>query len=219
AALTDGSVVRPWFGARGRAVDVDVAASLGLKRPGGVLIEDIYPASPAEEARLVPGDVILAVNGRAVFDPSGLEFRLATIDTEEEVILAVYRNGRNLTVRVRLTDPPETPPRNITLLDGRHPFQGVTVANLSPRYADELGLDPMARGVIVTRVDRRSPAGRMQFVRPGDVITLLNGGGINLVADLELALADPVPDYIYRLRRRGRVIECGIRGGRSFFCR
>ncbi len=219
AALSDGRLVRHWFGARGRVVDVDVAESLGLQRPGGVVIEDIYAGSPADYADIQPGDVILKVNDREVLDPAGLEFRLATVKDKQNVELTIFRQGGQRRVAVALVELPETPPRNVTVLDGRHPFQGVTVANLSPRFADELGLDPMGRGVVVTKVDRRSPAGRRRFVRLGDVITLLNGTRIELVAELNSALEVQATDYFYRLRRGGRTIECGIRGQRSFFCR
>ena len=219
AALSDGTLVRHWFGARGRVVDVDVAESLGLQRPGGVAVEDIYAGSPADLADIRPGDVILKVNGREVLDPAGLEFRLATVKDKRQVELTIFRQGGQRRLNVALVELPETPPRNVTVLDGRHPFQGVTVANLSPRFADELGLDPMSRGVVVTKVHRRSPAGRMQFVRPGDVITLLNGARVERVAELNSALEVQATDYFYRLRRGGRTIECGIRGGRSFYCR
>ncbi|MEC4672258.1 MAG: PDZ domain-containing protein, partial [Nitrospirota bacterium] len=62
AALSGGRLVRHWFGARGRVVDVDVAESLGLQRPGGVVIEEIYAGGPADYAGIRPGDVILKVN-------------------------------------------------------------------------------------------------------------------------------------------------------------
>ena len=68
-------------------------------------------------------------------------------------------------------------------------------------------------------VGTRSPAGRRNFIRPGDVILSLNGAAIDLVKDLSAVLAEPSEDYIYELRRQGRVIECGIIGGRSFYCR
>jgi len=144
---------------------------------------------------------------------------VATSETGRRVPFTVLRNGDTLNINVRLTPPPEDPPRNITVLEGRHPFQGVKIANLSPKFADELGLAQIMSGVIVLEVDRRSPAARRQLVRPGDIILSLNGQDISSVIDVVLMLAEAVDDYSYRLNRRGRHIECAIVGLRSFSCR
>lgn len=219
AALSDGEIIRPWLGATGQVVSSDIAASLGFARPGGVIVDNVYPGGPADRAGILPSDVIIAVNGREVLDPQGLSFRVATSQPNRRVPFTVLRNGDTLTLNVFLTPPPEDPPRNITLLEGRHPFQGVKVANLSPKFSDELGIAQLMTGVIVLDVDRRSPAARRQLVRPGDVILSVNGVDINMVNDIELMLVEPVQNYNYRINRRGRHIECDITGLRSFSCR
>jgi serine protease Do len=219
AALSDGEIVRPWLGATGQVVNADIAASLGLPRPGGVIIDNIYADGPADKAGILPSDVIIAVGGREVLDPQSLNFRVATTEAERRVPFTILRNGRTINIYVILTKPPENPPRNIALLDGRHPFQGVKVANLSPKFADELGLVHSMAGVIVLEVDRRSPAARRQLVRAGDIVLYVNGQEIKKVADLKLMLIEPVADYTYRINRGGRQIECAIIGLRSFSCR
>ena len=219
AALNEGEIVRPWFGARGQQVDMAIAQSLGLDRPGGVLLSDVAMGSPAEEAGLMAGDVILSLDGNEVVDPQGMNYRVATTEMGEDVPVMVFRAGEFLSLDVAMMPLPENPARNITKLSGRNPFQGVSVANLSPRYADELGLSTDATGVIVIEMDRRSPAARRQFILPGDVILGLNGKPVTLVDDLLGLLAEPQADYVYNLKRQGRVLECGLIGGRSFYCR
>jgi len=218
AALANGKIVRPWTGFSGQNVDSQIAQSLGLDRPGGVLVDSLYPGGPAEQAGIMPGDVILQVAGHEVIDSPGLQFRIATAEDGDVLDFAVNRGGELIEVPVALALPPEDPPRNETTLEGRHPFQQVTVANLSPRLADELGLDVLLSGVLVMEVDLRAPAGRLNFVRPGDIILSLNGAPVDVVADLIAALEEPSEDYIYELRRQGRVMECGLLGGRSFYC-
>lgn len=219
AALTNGAIVRPWTGFSGQNVDSQIAESLGLDRPGGVLVDSLYPGGPAAEAGIMPGDVILEVGAKEIIDVPGLHFRVATAEEGDTVPFLVLRDGERLEVLVMLALPPEIPARNTTLLEGRHLFQQVTVANLSPRLSEELGLDVKEAGVIVLEVDARSPAGRRNFIRTGDVILNLNGTPVNLVADLLAALEHPSNDYIYQLRRQGKVIECGLLGARSFYCR
>ncbi|MCK5576144.1 MAG: PDZ domain-containing protein, partial [Sphingomonadales bacterium] len=193
--------------------------SLGLDRPGGVLLSDVAVGSPAEEAGLMAGDVVLSLDGNEVVDPQGMNYRVATTEMGEDVPVMVFRAGEYLSLDVAMMPLPENPTRNITKLSGRNPFQGVSVANLSPRYADELGLSTDATGVIVIEMDRRSPAARRQFILPGDVILGLNGKPVTLVDDLLGLLAEPQADYVYNLKRQGRVLECGLIGGRSFYCR
>lgn len=218
AAVTSGKLVRPWVGLSGQVVDFQIAQSLGLERPGGVLVDNVYPGGPADEGGVLPGDIILMVDDKEVIDTPGLNFRIATAGAGKEVTLGLLRGGAMVSLPVMLELPPEVPPRNETALEGRHPFQQVKVANLSPRLNEELGLGVMETGVIVLEVDLRSPARRLNFTRPGDVFLSVNGTPIKTVSDLEAVLSIPAEDYIYQLRRQGRVIECGYLRGRSFYC-
>ncbi|MHA1544556.1 MAG: PDZ domain-containing protein, partial [Alphaproteobacteria bacterium] len=218
AALANGAIVRPWVGFSGQAVTFQIAQSLGLERPGGVLVDSIYPEGPAERAGLLPGDIILLVDGKEIIDTPGLNFRIATAGEGAEVLFTVNRSSELVVLPVMLEMPPEVPPRDETVLEGRHLFQQVKVVNLSPRVSEELGIDVLETGVLVLEVDPRSPAGRRNFVRPGDIFLSLNGTPIDLVSDLVAALEVESEDYIYELRRQGRTIECGLIGSRSFYC-
>ncbi len=219
ALETSGEIVRPWIGIAGQTVDGITAESLGLSRPGGVVIDDVYPGSPAFEAGLMPSDVILMVANREVNDLQAFNFRIATQDPTDSVRLTVFRNGTNQLVEVQLTPLPEDPPRNITRMDGEHFFRDVSFGNLSPKFADELGLDPMTRGVIVTDVPVRSPAARRGLLRPGDILLTINSEPVTNVNQLRARLVGPFDRFVYRLRRAGRITECIILGLRSFTCR
>lgn len=219
AALSNGAIVRPWVGFSGQPVNFQIAQSLGLERPGGVLVDSIYPEGPAEHAGILPGDIILMVDDKEVIDTPGLNFRIATAGEGAEVRFTVNRGGELVELPVMLEMPPEVPLRDETLLEGRHLFQQVKVVNLSPRVSEELGIDVLETGVLVLEVDQRSPAGRRNFVRPGDIFLSLNGTPIDLVADLVIALEVQSEDYIYELRRQGRTIECGLIGLTSFYCK
>lgn len=220
AALNEGQLIRPWLGVRGQSVTGDLAAGLGLDRPGGVLIDDIYPGSPAALAELNVGDVIMAIDGKEVIDEPGLNFRIATMENGADVPLAVLSEGFIQERTVTLSLPPEDPERNITKLDGRHPFQGVTFGNLSPRFNEELQIDPFAQGVVVLRVDARTPAARYQLLVPGDVLLAVNGNTVEYVDDLTVAIPEGEDRYVYQVLRRGRVQECMLVGsGRSYRCR
>ena len=78
AAVHGGTLVTPWLGAKGEVIDSQKALALGLDRPRGVLISDIYAGGPADKAGLKEGDVVLTVDGRDVFDDRGMKFIAAT---------------------------------------------------------------------------------------------------------------------------------------------
>src|SRR3546814_7785917 len=96
SALAGKGIKRPWFGAQGETVTFELARSLGLDRPGGVLINAVYRGGPADRAGLKAGDVVLTVDGREVNDPRALKFRISMRRLGETVKLDVIREGSHV---------------------------------------------------------------------------------------------------------------------------
>ena len=209
-ALEGGRMRRLWLGVSGQAVTAEIARSIGLDRPGGVIVNGVYGSGPADRAGVRVGDVIVGVDGREVTDPASLAYRIATRPPGGALVNLV-RNGRRLDLRVGLVEPPEEPPRDRTSLAGRHPLAGATVANLSPALADELGLDPMRRGVIVLAVARGSPAARIG-ARTGDLVREVNGRPVASVAALHSLLDRTRGGWRIALERGERRIDLVIQG-------
>ncbi len=211
SAVKGAKVVRPWFGAAGQEVTADVAASLGLRRPVGVIVSDIYPRGPAERAGLRVGDVVVAINRREVANPRALRFRIATLSPGTSATLDVLRGGKTLKLELRLVVAPEDPPRKVTRLRGRHPLAGATVANLSPALAEEMSFDSMRRGVIVLGVRRGSLANRFG-ISPGDIVLRVNGKEIGTVAQLEKVVRHRAKRWAISVRRDEKVLSMVIEG-------
>jgi len=206
-----GRVVRPWLGVHGQPVTAEIARSLSLARPAGVLVDDIDGRSPAQEAGLASGDIILTVNDQAVDDPESLKYRIATSRVGSEVTLTVLRRGQQRTVRFVLIAPPELPPRDVRRLGGNQPMAGAEIANLSPALADELGFDQAPVGVIVLSV---APRGQAQAVglQAGDVVLRLNGWTPTSSRELERTLAAPrTPEWRLSIRRGDQVLNTTVR--------
>jgi Do/DeqQ family serine protease len=198
-----GHVKRPWLGASTQTVTSDIAASIGLKRPMGVMVRSIFPDGPADHAGMAVGDVILAVDGHDVASPKALNFRLGTRMIGEDAPFSILRDGDRRSVNLKLVTAPETPPRELTKLAGRQPLSGATVANLSPALAEELGLDTLSSGVIILQVDRRTPARR--YLRPGDKVLQVNSDRIVQVGDLVKAMSKATDEWQITMRRGGKV--------------
>ncbi|MDP9196244.1 MAG: PDZ domain-containing protein, partial [Pseudomonadota bacterium] len=145
-------IVRPWMGVEGQPVTPDIAASLSLSRPAGVLVNTLHARSPAKAAGLKIGDVVTAINGHPVDDIGTLRFRIATLPLGQTATLKVLRKGQPVDVVIPLIAPPEDPPRDLRTLKGNHPLSGAAIANLSPAVADELRLESEAAGVAVFAV-------------------------------------------------------------------
>lgn len=177
----DGGVKRAWLGISSQKMSSDIALSLGLKTPRGVLVSDLHGASPARKAGLNVGDVIMALNGRDVQGPEELKFRMAMIPLGETASFKVLSKGKNKTINVKAMVAPEEPPRNETFIDQAGLFNGVTVANINPAMSVEYRLDSEA-GVVIIKMKRRSTAVRV--MRPGDVIVSINNQSIETVDDL-----------------------------------
>ncbi|MDW3096783.1 MAG: DegQ family serine endoprotease [Alphaproteobacteria bacterium] len=206
----DGRVVRPWLGASVQTVTSELAQSLGLDRPGGALIGDVYRGGPANRAGLETGDVIRNLDVHDVVDENALRYRLATREVGTSVSIDYLRNGIARKGSLTLTAPPERPVRDTTKLEGAHPFSGATVANLSPALAEEIRLDPMLSGVVVTEVVRRSAANRLG-VQPGDIILGVNDTRVADVDALESALTGGGRNWQVSVRRGEQVFNTNVR--------
>src|SRR3546814_15020297 len=90
-AAESGRIVRPWLGARTQTVTTDLAQGLGLDRPIGALIGDVYPGGPAARAGLRTGDVVVEIDEREVSDAGALRYRIGTREPGETIPLQIGR--------------------------------------------------------------------------------------------------------------------------------
>ncbi|HKV15227.1 MAG TPA: PDZ domain-containing protein, partial [Reyranella sp.] len=178
-----GRIVRPWLGISMQRVTPDLATGLNLPRPAGLVVKDVFPKGPGERAGLKRNDVIVGLRDQTIDDEASLRFRLATLSVGETVPIHIIRGGKEMTLQVPLSAPPEDPPRDRSVLDGRQPLSGATVVNLSPAVAEEMGLIEWRPGVAVTEVQPGSYAAR--FIRPGDMVIAVNGKEVKSVAELK----------------------------------
>src|SRR3954471_21532894 len=182
-----GRLVRPWLGISMQRVTSDIASGLNLPRPAGLVVKEVYAKGPGEKAGFKRNDVIVALRDQPIDDEASLRFRLATLAVGETVPVKVIRGGKELVLEVPLAAPPEDPPRERSQLDGRQPLSGATVVNMSPAVADEMGLVEWKQGVAVVEVQPGSYAAR--FLRPGDMVSAINGQEVKTVADLKRRVA------------------------------
>ena len=204
-------VQRPWLGASLQGVTRDMGEALGLDRPAGVLVSDLTDGSPSVEAGLKRGDVIVAVDGAPVDDPDAFGYRIATKPLGGTAALTVRRGPQDVKLALRLVPPPETPARDAVTLKNDSPFSGATVVNYSPAVADDLPLNGMRQGVVVSDVADNSAAA-MTGLQKGDVILGIGRTKIGTTRQLERATAARQDFWHVTLDRGGQIIESELGG-------
>jgi len=199
-------VIRPWLGVKGEAVSAEVARSLGLDRPQGLVVTEVYAGGPGARAGLREGDVITAIDGAEINDQGGLNFRVGTREPNTTVQVAVVRAGRTQTLEARVQPLPGDVDLDRATVIGAGALAGAQVIALNPALADTLGGDPFASGVIVGRVQRGSYANRVG-IQGGDIVLSVNGRAVTSVQQL----ADVGRGSELTINRRGQRISGTIR--------
>jgi serine protease Do len=214
-AANKGKLVSGWIGVEGEPLTSESARLAGLDRPGGLLVTAVVRGSPGDAAGIRIGDVLRSVDGKEVVDGGQLRYSLATEGVGETLDVALVRAGREQRVAVVLAAPPEVPARQLTPITSRSILAGVTVANLSPAYAQELGIGLPEDGVVVVQVLGQSPA--RQFLRPGDLIESVGGQPVATVNDV-VRLAGQGAIQM-RINRSGQRADCGVTSFGGISCR
>ena len=200
------TITRPYIGAMFQAVNYQIAESLGLDRPTGALVAEVFENSPADRIGLRAGDVVLRFDGRPIEHLDALGYRLATAGVGRDVEIDILTRGRQRTVTLTLEEAEAGRSFRFT---GRSPFSGATIAELTEPVARRLRVEPGA-GLAVTGVDARSIAARVG-IEEGDVIVAVNGAA---TGDLS-ALREIARGRAYRweidLVRGGRRIRRVVR--------
>ncbi|MFY2823005.1 trypsin-like peptidase domain-containing protein [Ruegeria sp. MALMAid1280] len=200
------SFVSPWAGMAGQHMSADIAESLGLVIPLGVVISDLHPLSPLAEAGLRVGDVVTHVDGDEVNSPAEMKFRMAVAGVGGTSMVTRLRGEERAEVEIALIKAPDTPAAEETTLDDQTVMPGLTVSRVNPAVIARMGLVLSQTGVVV--VDA-GPYGGRSGLRAGDVVNNINGTEIETPRDVVGALTDP-----------GRRINLDIlRGGRSISLR
>jgi serine protease Do len=183
-----GKVSRGRIGVAIQGVTQDLAESFGLDRPRGALVSTVEKGSPAERGGLATGDVILAVDGRAVDSSTDLPRIIGETRPGSTVSMQVWRQGTARDLRVPVAEAPADRIAAAAPADGNgksgapagsaHSKLGVVVRPVSGEERQKLGIEG---GVVVEKAD--GPAARAG-IRPGDVILAVGNQKIETADDL-----------------------------------
>lgn len=207
-----GSVQRGQVGVLFNSIPMtqEQARGFGLPDTLGALVNEVVPDSPAEKAGIEPGDVIRAVDGTRIYQPSELPPLIGNKAPGTRVKLTVFREGRERDYTLTLA------PLDRSLVAGR--ASGAPQPGAAPSASSNpLGLvgQPLAdaerrqlgveagKGVRIGRVE--GVAARRAGIQPGDVVLRVGRDEVNSPAELDRALRDARPgDTVMLLVRNAR---------------
>lgn len=159
-------------------VDSEIAKSINIDRPSGVIITKIHSSSPALKAGIKVGDVISKVDGKQIYDSSTLNYRINTYKINDYANFTVIRKGKSVIHKIKMIQAPKHPRADKkTIKEGI--FAGVEVANLSPYLAQELGLNMNLTGVVVTKVTKGTGWSARSNFEVNDIILSVNQKNIS----------------------------------------
>ena len=184
-----GVVERGWLGVSIQDVDRNLAESFGLDRPQGALIAQVGRDSPAEQAGLQPGDIIIRFDGESIETSADLPHVVGLIAPGTEVEAVIVRDGQEETIDVEVgglgADEVARVDAGVSA-DGSVSLLGMRIGDAEPEVLSDLGI---TGGVAVLEVVPDSPADEAG-VLVGDILTRLGSRPISRTADLDDAAAE-----------------------------
>jgi serine protease Do len=196
-----GKVTRGWLGVSVQQLTPDIATSLGLDKPAGALVSTVADGSPAQNAGIKVGDVIVEYNGKRIQHSNELPILVARTDVGKNVPIKVFRDKDGKEVELSVTVGELKEDKIVASPASKKNELGLTVQGLSPEIARSLGLED-TQGVVVTAVDPGG-AGAAAGFRRGDVILEVDRKPIRSLSDYEKAIAEAKDKNLLFLVRRG----------------
>jgi serine protease Do len=177
--VSGGKITRGYLGIIPQDIDADLAQQFKLADQNGALVGDVMSDTPAANAGLKSGDVIISINGKAITDAHDLQLTVSQLTPGTTATLKIIRNGFNKTVVVTLAELPgsETTASGQDNSDSgpgmADALDGVTVADLEPQVREELRVPANVHGALVTDVSTDSNSAEAGL-QPNDVIVEIN---------------------------------------------
>lgn len=177
-----GEVKRGVLGIKGNELTSDIAKAFDLDVQKGAFVSEVLEDSAAKAAGIKSGDVIVSMDGKPVDSFAELRAKIATTGAGRTVQLGIIRDGKTITVSVKLKNSDESTSEAKSL----HPaLEGATLSN---------GNVKGQKGVLIESITKNSPASRLSLQK-GDLITGVNKQRITNIADLR-KIIDSKPSAI-----------------------
>lgn len=184
--IENGKVVRGWLGVHIQELTAELSTSFQYPSTAGALVSKIQDGSPAEDAGIEEGDIITAIGSTKIKSIDELRNFVAQITPNEVAPLAVFREGEQITIKVKIGELPTnpgTPSKPAKKDEAKVQSLGLKVQTLTPELAETIGASA-DKGVVVTFLE---PGGYAQraTLREGDIVLSVDGKDVGTVEEFE----------------------------------
>lgn len=166
--VANGEVDRGFVGIATQDLSPELAEALGVKNQGGAVVVNISKGSPAEQAGLLPGDLLVAINGDIVSGASDVRNKIGLLPVGASISFEIFREGKKQKLETKVSSRKAFTATAMVAPENQR-LEGIKFGNLdsnSPYYG-------VIEGVQVSEIDQNSLAWR-SGLRQGDVITSVN---------------------------------------------
>jgi serine protease Do len=197
--LKNGRIIRGYLGIQARPTQQ------GVTETDGVIIDDVYPNTPASDAKLQRDDVIKKFNGHTVRNITELRSLVSQVELNKKVEMEVVRGGNTMKITAEIKEQPadylssrnnprqpqtpQQPDDSEEQPDEANALASVEVAELTPDVMKRLDLPNRIRGVLVSKVN-----GEAGELRAGDVIEEINQQPVTSVSEYKKVVASLDPN-------------------------
>lgn len=206
--ISKGNVSRGYMGVTIQPVTEELAQSFGLKQVKGALVNDVIKGGPADKAGIRQGDVITALNGSEVRDPSHLQRLVAEAGVGKVVKVSVFRDGKALELSIALSSADSAPKKQAReerggsrqggeadllglIVENAEQGEGVVVVDeVRGGIAAEAGIK---RGDVIVSINQRKTANTAEYARAikqagrgGSMVILVHRGEASIYFALRL---------------------------------
>ncbi len=186
--IKGGKVVRGWLGVMIQDLTEELAEALKIDSPEGVLVSQILEDTPAEEAGLQQGDVVVEIDGKKLASTLDLRNLVALKEPGDTVELLIVREGREKEIDVKIGErPAQGSIKRLGSDTAAHDKLGLVVQELTKELRETYAIE-VREGVVVVEVKDDSPAATVG-ISPGEVIMEINHREVLTIADYEEAMS------------------------------
>lgn len=185
-----GYIQKGWIGIKGQNIKSDILKIINSKKQSGVMVIDITSGSPANNAGILIGDVIISYNNTNIVDNNQLLHLIKNTDVDSTADVLVLRNGRYLRIKVKVADSPEINKYNEvdeSIKTNSIEFMDIILTKIDENLVEKYKIYNNKYGMYVLKVKEKSIA-NYYGIEAGDVVLNVNQFSTNTKEDFLSAI-------------------------------